>query len=113
MEKTLDAMRKAGVPAPSSDELAQQVGAPPQAIDEMRRLGISAGKMTKVDEGLVYANETVEELKGVVRSLGPKLTVAQFRDATGSSRKYALAILEYFDTIRFTRRVGDELIVTG
>ncbi|HEX5164327.1 MAG TPA: SelB C-terminal domain-containing protein, partial [Thermomicrobiales bacterium] len=35
------------------------------------------------------------------------LTLAQFRDHFGSSRKYAQAVLEYFDQQRITRRVGD------
>ena len=37
----------------------------------------------------------------------PQLTLAQFRDFIGSSRKYALPLLEYFDGAGFTRRRGD------
>ena len=35
------------------------------------------------------------------------LTVAHFRDRFGTSRKYALALLEHLDERRITRRVGD------
>ena len=35
------------------------------------------------------------------------VTVAQARDLLGVSRKYALALLEYLDEVRVTRRVGD------
>jgi selenocysteine-specific elongation factor len=35
------------------------------------------------------------------------LSVAQFRDRFGSSRKYALAFLEHLDARRITRRSGD------
>jgi selenocysteine-specific elongation factor len=36
-----------------------------------------------------------------------KLSVAEFRDRFGSSRKYALAVLEYLDSRNITRRDGD------
>jgi selenocysteine-specific elongation factor len=38
------------------------------------------------------------------------VTVARFRDHFGSSRKYALAVLEHFDRLHLTRRVGDERV---
>jgi len=39
------------------------------------------------------------------------VTVAQVRDAFNTSRKYALALLEYTDSQGLTRRVGDERIL--
>jgi selenocysteine-specific elongation factor len=35
------------------------------------------------------------------------LTVAEFRDIFGTTRKYALALLEHLDTKRITVRDGD------
>jgi selenocysteine-specific elongation factor len=39
------------------------------------------------------------------------VTVAQFRDRFGSSRKYALALLEFLDERKITRRVGDARVL--
>jgi selenocysteine-specific elongation factor len=36
------------------------------------------------------------------------ITLATFRDLFGTSRKYAQAVLEYFDQQKLTRRTGDE-----
>ncbi len=36
-----------------------------------------------------------------------EITVAQVRDMFGTSRKYALALMEHLDSQRVTRRVGD------
>jgi selenocysteine-specific elongation factor len=36
-----------------------------------------------------------------------EMTVAEFRDILGTSRKYALPLLEYLDSNRITLRVGD------
>jgi selenocysteine-specific elongation factor len=35
------------------------------------------------------------------------MTVAEFRDILGTTRKYALPILEYLDSNKITLRVGD------
>ena len=36
-----------------------------------------------------------------------QITVGDLRDLVATSRKYSLAILEYLDRIRVTRRLGD------
>jgi selenocysteine-specific elongation factor len=39
------------------------------------------------------------------------VTVAQVRDMQGTSRKYALAVLEHLDDLKITRRQGDERVL--
>ena len=38
------------------------------------------------------------------------ITLAQFRDLTGSSRKIVQPLLEHFDYLKLTRRVGDHRV---
>ena len=45
----------------------------------------------------------VKEIVGINGSV----TVAQLRDRMGASRRPVLALLEYLDALRVTRRVGD------
>jgi len=51
--------------------------------------------------------------KEIIEFMGDKLeregrvTVAEFRDRFGSSRKFALPVLEYLDRLGITRRDGD------
>ena len=40
-----------------------------------------------------------------------KITVAEVRDLLSTSRKYALALMEYMDEQKITRRVGDERVL--
>jgi len=35
------------------------------------------------------------------------VTLAEYRDALGTSRKFAVALLEQFDRARLTKKVGD------
>jgi len=41
---------------------------------------------------------------------GGEVTLAQFRDKAGTSRKYAMAILECFDKLKISKKVGDTRI---
>jgi selenocysteine-specific elongation factor len=52
----------------------------------------------------------VERVVGHIRERG-KITVGEVRDMFRTSRKYALALLEYLDQQHITRRVGDERVL--
>ena len=62
-----------------------------------------------VFEAKAYA-EMVERVVEHARARG-SITVAEVRDLFGTSRKYALALMEYLDQQRVTRRVGDERVL--
>ena len=113
LERTIEVMKKGGAVAPAIEDIAREIGAPKQAAEEMIRLGLATGRLVKVEEGLFYPVETIEDLREMLKKLGPRFTVAQFRDLTGSSRKFALPILQHFDEIKFTKRVGDERLIIG
>ena len=77
---------------------------------------VETGAIVRVDEGIVFARETFEEIQRTVLELIDRqgsLTLAQFRDHFGTSRKYAQAVLEYLDQRRVTRRVGDTRVRYG
>lgn len=97
--------------APTLQETADELRVPLDAVISMVRLGQDQGVLVKIAEGLYYHAKTVEKARAQIRDWirkEGKITVSQFRDLTGSSRKYAVPVMEYFDAIRFTRRVGDE-----
>jgi selenocysteine-specific elongation factor len=43
----------------------------------------------------------------------PGVTVSAFREALGTSRRFALPILEHFDASGLTRRQGDLRVLKG
>ena len=55
-------------------------------------------------------NEMVEKVTAHIKAQG-KVTLAEVRDMFQTSRKYAQAFLEYLDTKKVTRRVGDERVL--
>ncbi|MFN3750638.1 MAG: selenocysteine-specific translation elongation factor [Thiobacillus sp.] len=57
-----------------------------------------------------FTREAVDELASIVRELAEmegSALAAAFRDRIGTGRKLAIQILEYFDRVGYTRRIGD------
>lgn len=81
---------------------------------DLINLLVDEGEVVKVSESVVFEASAYEEMMSKViehlRSEG-KITVAQVRDLFGTSRKYALALMEHLDQRRVTRRVGDERVL--
>jgi len=78
---------------------------------DLLNLLIVRNQVIKVADDVVFSvaayNEMVDKLTAYLK-INKKITVAGFRDMFRTSRKYALAFLEYLDTKKITRRVGDE-----
>ena len=76
----------------------------------------ATGEVVRIDEDVVFARETFARIQSEVLAIIDErgsITLAQFRDHFGSSRKYAQAVLEYLDQHRITRRVGDQRVRYG
>ena len=72
------------------------------------------GKVVRVSESVVYSAEAYEQMVTIIsehiRENGD-ISVANVRDVLGTSRKYALALMDYMDHKRITRRVGDTRVL--
>jgi selenocysteine-specific elongation factor len=66
------------------------------------------GKLVRISEDLVYLPEQIDRIVSELRAMEGSFTVAQFRDRTGLSRKYAVPLLEWADKEGLTIRQGDE-----
>jgi selenocysteine-specific elongation factor len=68
------------------------------------------GRVVKIDEGLYFAAVPLEHARTLLRqhvTAHGEITAATFRDLLGASRKFSIALLDYFDRTGFTLRVGD------
>ncbi len=97
-----------------------EVGAKPPALSDVEidlqivkedKLIISylfrTGKLIQIDEKIWISGEVMNDIKRKLNSYfsqNNQISVAQFRDLVGTSRKNAIAILEYLDGIKFTYR---------
>jgi len=86
-----------------------ELGAAPDLLAAL----VETGRLRKLNDSVYYTSETYGEMVSeILRTIDSEgsITVAHARDRFGMSRKYALAILEHLDTIRATRREGDERV---
>jgi selenocysteine-specific elongation factor len=76
---------------------------------------VASGTLSKVGD-FVYRGSQItairEQLEAVLRRQGT-VTVAEFRTLTGTSRKYAVPLLEFFDAAGLTQRLGDVRVLRG
>ncbi len=75
---------------------------------------IETGQLVRLSPDVLLLPETYDELVAWVKEYITKhgsVNVGQVRDAFNTSRKYALALLEYLDDQRITKRVGDERVL--
>ncbi|MGH2679906.1 MAG: SelB C-terminal domain-containing protein, partial [Actinomycetota bacterium] len=105
---------------PLVQRLVDEIGADPAlppTIKELVSAGIGrdaidaatrAGLVVRVAPDLLFTPALVERATSIVVEAGARgITVSAFREALGTSRKYAVPLLEWFDQRGVTRREGD------
>ncbi len=97
---------------PGISEAARSAGASPALVRELE----AAGQIVRLDGEVVVTAAAIEDavrlLKAAFDEEGP-LTASRARQLLGTSRKYALPLLEHLDRTGRTRRSGDLRIVRG
>jgi selenocysteine-specific elongation factor len=82
--------------------------------EELFNALLENGTLVRLSADVVFLHETVVEMQVRVTAHLQRegsITVAQVRDLFNTSRKYALALMEYLDEQRVTRRVGDARVL--
>jgi selenocysteine-specific elongation factor len=94
-------LRAAGIEPPSDEALD---------AEDLQALR-AAGRAVRVSRTLHYHPDTLSEVRRRVIELADAndgaITLAQLRDALGTSRKFAQALLEHLDAEKVTIRRGD------
>jgi selenocysteine-specific elongation factor len=97
---------------PTIAELARALELEEARLRDFLHRKSRSGDVMRVAEGLFYPKATLATLAAnaalVARSASKGLfSAAQYRDATGIGRTRAIKILEFFDTLGITQRIGD------
>jgi selenocysteine-specific elongation factor len=100
--------RKSGFEPPRTFDAAKVLGTKPQVVEGLASHLVKSGLLVRLSPDLVVhrdvASAAEKKLAGVK---GQTLAVAGFRDLLGLTRKTLIPLLEYFDSKKLTRRVGD------
>jgi selenocysteine-specific elongation factor len=95
---------------PGLDEISTAAGLPEPDLGEILAYLTEQGELVKINESLYFAKAAIEKGQQLLDehfALEKELTLATMRDILNTSRKYALPLIEYYDRMHFTRRVGD------
>jgi selenocysteine-specific elongation factor len=107
-------VRRAGLAALSRAELAEGIR-PAEAREFDKTLeGLArSGAVLRVKE-LYFDPKEVETLRDKLVSFlaeRGEITVTEFKELTGLTRKHLIPLLEYFDMAKVTLRVGDKRVL--
>jgi len=96
---------------PFKEELLKMISVNTKELDELLKIMTSEGNIVRINDSLYLSaknyTKMIDSLKAFFKTK-TEMTVGEFRDILGTSRKYALPFLEYLDSHKITLRVGDK-----
>jgi selenocysteine-specific elongation factor len=110
MERIKKILNEQPMAPPDLKEIEKQLGINRNKLTEVMRLLEREGSVVRVAADLYFTAGSVGKVRGVLReylSEKGEISAASFRDLIGSSRKYIIPLLEYFDRDGLTIRIGD------
>ncbi len=108
LEQVEAELEAAGFLVPETAQWQSKLGA---GATEVAGLGLFLGRLVRVNAEFTYTTRQMDDLRRRLATWfaqKPALTVADFREITGASRKFAVPLLEHCDRVGWTVRVGDE-----
>ncbi len=113
--------KKAGLQVPPlGDALDESIRGTKISTSQARKIFqmlLNSGEILKVTEDFYFSAETIENLTEKIKNFAGTqsenrlIGVPEFKDLAGISRKYAIPLLEYFDSRNITRRSGDKRLI--
>ena len=70
----------------------------------------------RITDSLHLDKDVMEMIKADLKKYleeNKEITMAEFRDLARTSRKFAVPLMEYFDSQKLTQRVGDKRVLRG
>lgn len=112
--KLIKLYQESGLQPPTFKDLTIQFPGKEKEIKSLLELLSGEGVLVKVKEDLFFHKEHInhlrEQLQSFLKSQGT-IDPQQFKELSKVTRKYAIPLMEYFDSIKITVRVGDQRIL--
>ena len=111
--KRIDPLLKENILRPPSvHEIALALAMDPKKTESLLVRVSRLGWLVRVADNRFFEPAGLRRLAAAVEEIAPanhgSVTAGQLRDHTGIGRTVAIDVLEYFDRIKFTRRVGND-----
>lgn len=102
-----------GMTPPPMEKLATGMSMNGKELASLVDLLVRHKRLVRIAPSIVYSAETIDTIRSIITSRLEKsgeMKVPDFKEDTGLSRKFAVPLLEYFDSERITRRDGDRRV---
>jgi selenocysteine-specific elongation factor len=114
VKRVEEVILKGGLQPASPKELAEEWSEKEDDVRAVFEHLAHEGVLVKIRSGMYFHrdpfNHLKEELVAFLRS-HQEITTPQFKEITGASRKYAIPLIEYFDQIKLTLRLGEKRVL--
>ena len=112
VEKIEALFREGGLAVPATPEVLAKSGVESARARSLLQILLRNRKLVRVGEDLIYHTSAIESLRQTLAGRkGVRFSVAEFKEWTGVSRKYAIPLLEFLDREHITRRDGDSRVI--
>lgn len=104
--------RTGGLAVPAIPEVLKDSGIDAARARTLLQILLRKGTLVRVSADLIYHSDAIAQLRRILAERkGQRFGVAEFKEWTGVSRKYAIPLLEFLDRQRITRREGDRRLI--
>lgn len=110
LQRVLPRLHAGGFDPPWVRTVATDLGLAEDELRAVLRRAAARGDLFQIVPDLFYAPARIAELAAILAQLSHAtgtVDAAAFRDAIGLGRKRSIQILEFFNRVGYTRRVGD------
>jgi selenocysteine-specific elongation factor len=107
---------RAGYQPPRVEEVYTRLKIGRGADKELLQVLVDQGRVMRLNDNVVFHRTNIEKAEALLVQFlreHREITPIEFKDLLGVSRKYAIPLLEYFDSQKVTIRVGDKRILRG
>jgi selenocysteine-specific elongation factor len=110
------AVLKGGLQPPSPKELSEEWFERENEVRAIFEHLVHEGILVKIKSEIYFHRISFEKLKEELVAYlknHQEITTPQFKEMTNASRKYVIPLIEYFDQIKLTLRLGDKRVLRG
>ena len=110
------AVLKGGLQPPSPKELSEEWSEREEEVRAIFEHLVHEGILVKIKGEIYFHRVSFEQLKEELVTYlksHQEITTPQFKEMTKASRKYVIPLIEYFDQIKLTLRLGEKRVLRG
>jgi selenocysteine-specific elongation factor len=107
-DKIAELFEEGGLEPPSPGDVAMKLGAKSKIVDGLIAYLVKEKRLARLPGGFILARSATDRITSELRASGKaSISVPEFKEMFGLTRRIAIPLLEYLDETKVTRRTGD------